>query len=300
MKIIADRSDSSVSTVLEENTSKLQKMIARVEAVAEELSVFNAIKIGLFSNPLQGCLGYADLEENTIYFSPILLFDLERLPKDLLPNGSTDKRLFDLDYLQQISNFISDNFPPFKFPTKKAKITIRDLYTLKLVLLLKEDPEKFEMAMKALIAHEIGHLYYGHKDSKIKQISLNILSLLIGAGTFAILSSKTSKTTSSIASILAFITSMKINSLITYPLWHLRLQERQADDFALKLKDGKEGFIYGFSKAKIVAQEMREKNNLSFFQKLALKFSILPSGTPLSFLFSHGNFDERIERAKKS
>lgn len=211
---------------------------------------------------------------NVIKVSPLIMLDFDNLPEEIRPANSSDKRLFDLNFLQALSDWIAKSYA-----IPKRKVGLSDIATVKTVLKMKENPLQFERVIRAGLAHEIGHLEHQHSSK------LNFKPIA--------------------KSYMPFI---GIINAIRYPLFRLinfffttKKFEFEADRFAAtRLSGGSEGIKIGFTTWQESMLELREYKGFHWITRLALKFMITPSGNSLPLLFTHGSFQERIKRTSSS
>jgi hypothetical protein len=255
------------------NRKTTEKMHQLINDVKNDVKCEKVI-IPRFSSPIDPY--FANATAQMIKITPIIVLDFNLVPKEIRPTGATDDRLYDLNFLQRLSDWIADTH---EIPRKK--VGVFEIATIKTILKLQENPLNFQKAIRSGIAHEIGHIEHEHskfifknyRPSK-KPIIRNLISV--------------------INSIRYLIFSIKSF------LFSIKKHEREADMYAAShLEEGAEGIKIGCNKWQESLVEIRASNRFNFITRLALKSIISPKGNLLSLLFTHGSFKDRIERSSK-
>lgn len=284
--------------------SKLRKIVAPIlEEIAFET---NDPIIFDFSRPIDPTMAYA--QGNSVRVCPLFVIDLDQIPQDLRPSGSDDPKLYDLTFLQKLSDWIAD-----EFNLEKEQVGLKEIATIKTILKLKEDPKKLHLALRAGLVHELGHIACGHTKAIRHEISDSYISAAeytaiatgitgIASITTLILSTSSTATLIGGVAITLGLGALANYAITTIPFFEKCAQtkknEREADRYAAKkLKDGVEGMKAGFGAWQETLKEIRSSNKLCLKDRILAKLVITPNGNLTPLLLTHGSFEDRIQRA---
>lgn len=240
---------------------------ALVKPVVEELGITDPLIIG-YSRPIDPNMAYAN--DRGIFACPLFTVNLELIPKEIRPESWEDPRLCDLAFLQKLSDWLARAFNLGPEP-----VSVMHIAACKTILRLRENPQKFQLAFSAGVAHELGHVILKHNE----KIRAACYPLSIGNLTW-------------------------MNPRKWYYHWKLlstiRQCEREADRFASTgLRRGVDGIVIGFRTWQDSLIALRESSALPWRDRLFLKLMVSPWGNPLPLYFTHGSFDQRIRWASQ-
>lgn len=239
---------------------------SHINSVMSELGIEDKLSFG-YTSPIFPGMAFANTQG--VFCSPLLTVDMELIPEELRPKSSDDPRLYDLEFIQNLSDWLAKIFN-----VKSEPVSVLHMATCKVILRLRENPKQFQLAIRAGIAHELAHVIL-HKE-KMNQLSLMDLKYRGWKHVF---------------NPYKWVEKFKILSL-------LRKMESEADHFAAtNLREGVEGIVIGFRTWQNTLIELRKCKKLSLQDRLILKFLISPKGTPLPLILTHGSFDQRIKKA---
>jgi hypothetical protein len=255
----------SLNPIVEKSNQQLHTLI---EPVIAEIGITQSMNLG-YSNPIDPLMAHAN--NGGVYVCPLFTVDLELIPEAIRPKNAEDPRLYDLAFLQQLSNWLAQIFN-----LKPEPVNTMHIAACKTILRLREDPKKFQLAAKAGIAHELAHVVLKHCD--IIQPAQNELNKYEGNWYW-----------------------LNPNKWMSY--WKMlsltKQCEREADQFAsTKIKNGVDGIVIGFRAWQNSLIELRQNSALPWKDRLLFKIMVSPWGNPLPLFLTHGSFDQRIHWAQ--
>ncbi len=144
-----DRDLSSPSVIYE------NRLLDIVTPIMKEIGFpyIDQMKFG-FSRPIDSMMAYAD--GFGVRVCPLFVIELSEIPLEIRPQNWEDPRLCDLQFLQILSDWIAE-----KLHMEKQKVSFVEAAAAKTIVKLKQDAEGIK-ALRAGIAHELGHVALGH------------------------------------------------------------------------------------------------------------------------------------------
>lgn len=249
--------------------SSNREVAALIHPVLAELKTENDLNVG-YSSPIDPHMAFAN--NKGIFLCPLFTVDMLLIPEEIRPQNADDPRLCDLVFLQSLSNWLAEAFHLYPEPVSLAHIA-----ACKTILRLRENPEKFQLAVSAGIAHELGHVILKHG----KRIQATRNPILEYQGKWDLLNP------------YKLMYHWKLLSLI-------KQCEREADQFAAtRLSKGVEGIVIGFQTWQASLLDLKQNSDLGWRDRLLLNVMVSPWGTPLPLYFTHGSFDQRINWAQQ-
>jgi hypothetical protein len=256
----------SFESIMERSNREVAALIAPVLA---ELGRENDLNVG-YSSPIDPNMAYAN--HTGVFLCPLFTVDMLLIPEELRPDNADDPRLCDLVFLQSLSDWLAE-----AFHLQPEPVSLVHIAACKTILRLRENPQKFQLAVSAGIAHELGHVILKHGE----RIQATRKQLLGYQGKWGLLNP------------YKWMYHWKLISLI-------KQCEREADQFAAtRLNKGVEGIVIGFRTWQASLLDLKQNSALGWRDRILLKVMVSPWGTPLPFYFTHGSFDQRINWAQQ-
>lgn len=152
MKITERFQSHNIASTNPDYNDRLQKI---VQPIMKEINYPYIQKTQLsFSAPIDPTMAYA--KGFKINVCPLFVINLSEIPPEIRPKNWEDPRLCDLNFLQKFSDWIAD-----EFNIPKQKVSFLESAAAKTIIKLKQDPQGIK-ALRAGIAHELGHVALGH------------------------------------------------------------------------------------------------------------------------------------------
>lgn len=152
MKIAEYSQSHNIFPTLPDYNDRLQKII---RPIMKEINYPYIQNTQLsFSAPIDPTMAFA--HGFKINVCPLFVIDISEIPLEIRPKNWGDPRLCDLKFLQKLSDWIGD-----KFNIPKQKVSFLESAAAKTIIKLKQDPQGIK-ALRAGIAHELGHVALGH------------------------------------------------------------------------------------------------------------------------------------------
>jgi len=236
----------------------------------------------LCSNSFEG-YGWSP-ESQYVLLNPLVFLNPCQFCDEMNIKDPDDPRLDDPAFLQRLASYIStcagvNSNEVFTTKTEKLAKGVVQMF-----LRAKYNSERWQKMTRALIGHELGHVYYRHVAEPV------IPKLAADAGVWV----RTRHAFHfAIRSIVRFFDKkLRFNS---------RRTERQADLFMIEKlgKDGLEGAAAGFNLAKRCFKDLRNDPNASWITRLGYKMMISSSGNFRLFNFTHRSFDARLKAMQR-
>jgi hypothetical protein len=259
---IFENSNSKTKALIDSVVTELYQNLHQNSNFVGGCNILQNLRAG-YSRPIDPNMAFAT--QQGIYICPLFTVELEHIPAEIRPLNSNDPRLFDLEFVQRLSDWLAGTFH-----LVAERVTPMHIAACKTILRLRENPEQFKLAINAGIAHELAHVILKHGEKTGK---------LADSGKWHLLNPK---------KWVHFWNKMNVSKQC----------EREADCFAsTSLKKGVEGIEIGFRAWQESLIELRQSPLLGWRDRLLLKLMISPWGNPLPFYFTHGSFDQRIKWA---
>lgn len=289
-----------------------KKLCDIILPIMKDTNLENMNEIAIqYSYPIDPTMASAG--HRSINICPLFVLDFNKIPEHLRPNGSKDSRLYDLNFLQELSDWIAR-----ELGIEKQKVGVMEIAAIITILKLRENPTMFHTAFKAGVAHELGHIVHNHSH-KMRQYRPLALESAIRWGRILGVSTWFTAVASSFFLKLP-VMNLKWGALTTVTMGflvnagaksaiyhaklanHIKIGEREADLHAVRhLKnEGVEGIRIGFSAWQEAIKEVRLSKHLKAKDKILFKALTTSKGNVVPLLVTHGSFEDRLHRAEQA
>ncbi|MEI8125981.1 MAG: hypothetical protein WCG42_09510 [Parachlamydiaceae bacterium] len=228
-----------------------------------------------FSKPIDPTMAWANT--SSISVCPLIVINLDKIPEDLRPIDSNDPKLYDLKFLQRLSDWLAE-----EYEIDKQTVGIMEIAAIKTILKLREN-FLGQKALRAGLVHELGHIALKHPEKQRKHRL------------------EASRSTTVWGKAIRILTGGIVQKVLVFAKMIVQIKEyeREADLYAVNhLNDGVEGIRIGFATWRESLKEVRACKTLKWKDKVFAKLFITPKGNFWPLVFTHGSFKDRIERAE--
>ena len=228
-----------------------------------------------FSKPIDPTMAWANT--SSISVCPLIVIKLDKIPEDLRPIDSNDPKLYDLKFLQRLSDWLAE-----EYEIDKQTVGIMEIAAIKTILKLREN-SLGQKALRAGLVHELGHIALKHPEKQRKHRL------------------EASRSTTVWGKAIRILTGGIVQKVLVFAKMSVQIKEyeREADLYAVNhLNDGVEGIRIGFATWRESLKEVRACKTLKWKDKVFAKLFITPKGNFWPLVFTHGSFKDRIERAE--